>query len=154
MKEEALYIVIAKAIEQQIRNNVLKIGDKLPSIRTVKREYGVSMNTATRAFFELERKALIESRPQSGFYVSRHSRSRLPVPTTSNPSVLSHQEQAENLIDKVYRSLNDTSITRFSIGVPANELLPIAKLNKSLLQATRTLDGSGTAYEEIQGNFK
>ncbi|MEH6304906.1 PLP-dependent aminotransferase family protein [Olivibacter sp. CPCC 100613] len=154
MKEEMRYLLIANALEQQIRNDVLKIGDKLPSIRTVKREYGVSMNTVTRAFFELERKGFIASRPQSGFYVAGHAKSRLAVPRISNPTSPSHPEQAENLISKVYQSLNDTTITRFSIGVPANELLPIAKLNKSLMQATRTLDGSGTAYEEIQGNFK
>tara|TARA_R110000868_G_scaffold134651_2_gene346814 strand:+ start:31002 stop:32138 length:1137 start_codon:yes stop_codon:yes gene_type:complete len=60
----------------------------------------------------------------------------------------------ESLIAKVYTSLNDTRITRFSLGVPENELLPIAKLNKELVNAMRNLKGGGTEYENIQGNQK
>ena len=42
----------------------------------------------------------------------------------------------------------------FSIGVPSNELLPLPKLNKEIVQATRELKGSGTEYEQLQGNEK
>ena len=42
----------------------------------------------------------------------------------------------------------------FSRGVPAVQLLPVAKLNKSTLQAVRSLPGGGTVYEPLQGNEK
>lgn len=153
MKKEILYQKIAATITQQIRTGVWKSGDKLPSLRTLSNEYGVSMNTATQTYFELERHGFIVSRPQSGFYVS-HEPCKLSVPATSRPVVECREEQVEDLIGKVYQSLNDMSITRLSLGVPENELLPIARLNKGLVQAMRTLPGSGTGYEEIQGNIK
>ena len=43
-------------------------------------------------------------------------------------------------------------MVRLSLGVPANELLPIPKLNKALVAAMRKLEGSGTAYDILQGN--
>src|SRR5690606_26521332 len=147
------YQKIAATITQQIRTGVWKSGDKLPSLRTLSNEYGVSMNTATQTYFELERHGFIVSRPQTGLYV-RHERCKLSVPATSRPVVECREEQVEDLIGKVYQSLNDMSITRLSLGVPENELLPIARLNKGLVQAMRTLPGSGTGYEEIQGNIK
>jgi DNA-binding GntR family transcriptional regulator len=67
--KELLYLKIAKRIEQQINKEVLKVGDKLPSIRMICRQH-VSMSTAQFAYYELEAKSLIESRPQSGYYVS------------------------------------------------------------------------------------
>jgi DNA-binding transcriptional MocR family regulator len=42
----------------------------------------------------------------------------------------------------------------FSIGAPSNELLPLAKLNKEIMRATRELSDSGTGYEQLQGNEK
>ncbi|MFD1143949.1 PLP-dependent aminotransferase family protein [Larkinella insperata] len=151
---EHLYLRIARGIEQQIRDEVLRVGDKLPSIRTICREQGVSMSTATQAYFELESRSLIESRPQSGYYVSRSPRKQLAVPQTSQPPEEATQESQEVIIQRVYSNINNSAIVRLSLGVPADELLPIAKLNKGLVQAMRELPASGTAYEEIQGNEK
>ena len=77
---ELLYIKIANSLEQQINNDTLKVGDKLPSIRMICRQHGVSMSTAQFAYYELEAKSLIEPRPQSGFYVSNSFRKKLAIP--------------------------------------------------------------------------
>ncbi len=154
MKKTPVYIRIAQALEKQIRNDVLKVGDKLPSLRTISREHGVSMNTATQTYLELERRGLILSRPQSGFYVSNILKKRLSIPATSAPAIHVQSLETEHLISKVYASLNDQSIVRLSLGVPDDKLLPIAKLNKALVEAMRSLPGGGSGYEEIQGNAK
>jgi len=151
--KEFLYLKIANTLSEQIKNELLKTGDKLPSLRTICSEHGISMNTATQAYLELESQGLIISRPQSGFYVS-YKPSNLQVPAASKPAEIHLDESVEKLIGKVYYSLNDTTVTRLALGIPENELLPIAKLNKSLLKATRNLTGSGTEYENVQGNLK
>ncbi|WP_418502622.1 PLP-dependent aminotransferase family protein [Flagellimonas sp.] len=148
-----LYQQLAATLSEQIKSGTLKTGEKMPSLRTLKKEYGISMNTAIQTYLELESHGLIISRPKSGFFVTYNQRS-LSVPSTSSPDGTYGPECVEALIAKVYGSLNEGSITRFSLGVPANDLLPIAKLNKELTTAMRTLDGSGTAYENIQGNAK
>ncbi|HEY8396341.1 MAG TPA: PLP-dependent aminotransferase family protein [Flavihumibacter sp.] len=153
-EKSVLYLRIARNIEQQIRDGVWKVGDKLPSIRMICREQGVSMSTAIQAYLELERKALIESRPQSGFYVSQPPFKRLAVPAISRPRKTASQQQVNELIDRVYATLGNKKVTQFSLGAPATDLLPVAKLNKALVQAMREMPDSGTAYEEVQGNIK
>ena len=61
-----------------------------------------------------------------------------------------------DLIADVYSSLEigDKSITRFSLGMPEDILLPIAKLNKELIRAMQALPGNGTRYDETQGNMR
>ena len=63
------YLQIADGIEQLINTEALRIGDKLPSVRTLAEEYSISMGTAFQAYYHLEGKGLIESRPKSGYYV-------------------------------------------------------------------------------------
>ena len=152
--KDLLYLRIAGNLEQQIQKEVLRVGDKLPSLRTICREYGVSQSTALQAYYHLERKALIQSRPQSGYFVRQSLRRQPAIPQTSNPADVPANDAVEDLIGKVYYNMGNKTNTFLSMGVPSNELLPIAKLNKGLLQAMRTMNGSGTGYEQVQGNEK
>ncbi len=153
-QKELLYVKIARSLEKQINDEVLKVGDKLPSIRMICRQHGVSMSTAQFAYYELEAKSLIESRPQSGYYVSNAFRRRLAMPAASNPATKSNVKQASDIFEYSFHSTADKSFTLFSRGTPATALLPVAKLNKGALQAVRTLPGCGTVYESLQGNEK
>jgi GntR family transcriptional regulator len=61
-------------ISRQIRARILahKLGDEepLPSIRVMAREHKVSVITVQRAYEDLEREGLIQSRRGKGFFVS------------------------------------------------------------------------------------
>src|ERR1044072_6808436 len=129
MKEDFLYVEISNNIAGLIRNGVLKPGDRLPSVRMLCQEHGISMNTAKRVFMELEAQSLIESKPQSGYFVSRLSYQRLPLPAVSKPSAVSSSKEPDELIRKVYANMGRQDLTLLSIGVPSGELLPLAKLN-------------------------
>lgn len=153
MKKENLYQNIAKTIAGQIKTGIWKVGDKLPSLRTIRREYGVSLNTAIQAYYDLEKDGFIISSPKSGYFVN-YKPLRLFAPTTTQPQSVYIGEEDNDLISDVYRSIEDLSITRFSLGVPEDVLLPIAKLNKELIRAMRSLPGSGTRYEDTQGSLK
>lgn len=147
-----VYLRIAGVIEKQILNNVLRTGDKLPSLRTICREYGVSQNTALHAYHHLETKLLVETRPQSGYYV-RNSRMRTPsIPKITNPATIANYSDGQLMASKVYGNLGESSNLALALGTPANELLPIAKLNKGLVQATRELKGSGVSSDKVEGN--
>lgn len=155
MEKEIQYQKIAKAIASQIKNGVWKIGEKLPSLRTVSNENGVSLNTVIQAYYELEKDGYIISRPKSGYIVS-YKPICLSIPATTQPSVKFEGKEVVDLIADVYSSLEigDKSITRFSLGMPEDVLLPIAKLNKELIRAMRSLPGNGTRYDETQGNIR
>ncbi|RYZ17535.1 MAG: GntR family transcriptional regulator, partial [Chitinophagaceae bacterium] len=153
-RTDFVYQQLARTIEQQIHNGVLKAGDRLPSVRTLCREQGISMSTVLQAYLELEKKALIESRPQSGYYVSYWHQRIAPVPDTSKPPVWTESNEPDEIIRKVYNYIGSRQGTLLSLGVPAADLLPIPRLNKAIVQALRDLPGSGTEYEEVQGNRK
>ncbi len=154
MKNDFLYTKISNNIAKLIRNEVLKPGDRLPSVRMLCQEHGISMNTAKKVFLELEGQSLIESKPQSGYFVSRLPYQKLPLPEVSKPSQVGTSKEPEELIRKVYANMGKSELTLFSVGVPSDKLLPLAKLNKEMMHATRELRDSGTGYEQLQGNEK
>ena len=151
-KSEHLYLHVAETIEQQVMDQVLKIGDKLPSVRLLSKEHGISVSTILQAYYHLEGKGLIESRPQSGYYV-RFNPSRFPQKIEkSNPQQIVKTKNVEAIIGEVYDTFSMEGVTRFSLSVPAPEILPLAKLNKAMMQALRDLPANGTSYEQVQGN--
>lgn len=147
-----LYLKVAKVIETQIANGVLKIGDRLPSVRVISKEQGVSISTILQAYYNLESKGLIQTRPQSGYFVNFSPGKYKAVPRKTEPEPTVSISDAGDLIAEVYNNIADESLVKFSLSVPSKEFLPIAKLNKSILEAMRKLPASGTMYESIQGN--
>ncbi|MFZ4861100.1 PLP-dependent aminotransferase family protein [Sphingobacterium sp. Mn56C] len=152
-RKELLYQKIARDIEAQILSGTLKLGDKLPSVRALKNVYKVSINTVKQAFLTLEAESMIESKPRTGFYVSKTSQRRLDLPSVGRLQAGNQEAQPLDLIDKVFNTLKDRSITQFSLGVPAPSMLPIATLNKGIVNVLKRLPDGGTAYDAPQGSL-
>lgn len=64
-----LYRQIVESVVESISNGSLKIGDKLPSLNTIKDTFNVSRDTVLTAFKELKNKGLIDSIVGKGYYV-------------------------------------------------------------------------------------
>ena len=145
------YIEIATSIEQQIYDGVLKVGDKLPSLRVLQQEYGVSISTVLQAYYHLEAKSLIEPKPKSGYFVIFCSADILKNPAKSNPNQSSVQSSATEIIVDFFQNLTIEKGVDFSLGVPSKELLPVAKLNKVMHEAIISLPQGGSAQGDILG---
>lgn len=154
MKKDFLYNEIAGNIASKIKTGVLKPGERLLSVRMLSNEQGISINTAKRVFLELEAQSLVQSKPRSGYFVSQLNYLRLPLPETSQPLPVGNYTEPDKLISSVYANMGRKDLTLFSIGVPSGNLLPLAKLKKEIVLATRELKEGGTAYEPLQGNVK
>lgn len=154
MKRDFLYNEIAGNIANKIKAGILKAGERLPSIRILSKEHGISMNTAKRIYLELEAQSLVQSKPQSGFFVSPLSYLKLTLPEPSAPLSVSNNTEPNDLINDVYSTMGRNDLTLFSIGVPSGSLLPLARLKKEIVLATRELKEGGTEYETLQGNVK
>ncbi|UVI28408.1 aminotransferase-like domain-containing protein [Paenibacillus spongiae] len=63
------YVAILSDLEMRILEGQYGPGRKLPSVRSAAESYGCSISTVTRAYGELERRHVIYSIPQSGYYV-------------------------------------------------------------------------------------
>jgi DNA-binding transcriptional MocR family regulator len=150
--EDHLYMQVAVGIEKMISDDILKIGDKLPSVRVLSEEYGISMGTAFQAYYHLEGKGLIESRPKSGYYV-RFSQRRFPeLPQTILPDQVSTDVSVQDMIATLYKNIRAKDVINFAMAVPATELIPAAKLNKSVVHALRSTKDFCTSYEQFAGN--
>src|SRR5882672_12807873 len=127
--EDLLYQQVADGLEKMIEDDVLKIGDKLPSVRVLSDEYGISMGTAFQAYYHLEGKGLIEARPKSGYYVRFNFRRFPRLPEKSDPEPGANEVSIEEMVSTVYRNMSSDDLLNFSLAVPPLELLPAAKLN-------------------------
>ena len=152
--EDHLYMQVSDGIEKMIAEDVLKIGDKLPSVRVLSDEYGISMGTAFQAYYHLEGKGLIEARPKSGYYV-RFNHKRFPeLPRMILSDALSHQVSVNEMIASIYSDITADNVMNFALAVPDISLLPAAKLNKSVVHALRNSKDHCINYENTQGNVE
>lgn len=148
MGKDLLYVTIANEVQGQILQGVLNSGDKLPSLRTVAAEQGVSMSTAMLAYVELEKRALIASRPKSGYFVSYVPGLNERLPAVSDPVYADREDTPEQFVLSV--SKNKARIkTDLSAGVPDATLLPVAKMNKAIVEAVRMLPAGGLNYDRL-----
>ena len=151
-QEDHLYMQVSDGIEKMIADEILRIGDKLPSVRVLSDEYGISMGTAFQAYYHLEGRGLIESRPKSGYYV-RFNHHRFPdLPDASQPDALSHEVSVKDMIESIYTDIVAKDTINFALAVPDPSLLPLAKLNKSVIYALRNTKDNCINYEHTQGN--
>ena len=149
--DDPIYLQVAEGLEKLIGDETLKIGDKLPSVRMLSEEYGISMGTAFQAYYHLEGKGLIESRPKSGYYVRFNMRRMPGLPRVSEPEPVVSEVSVRDMIATVFRNLSQDDFVNFSIAAPPPVLLPAAKLAKSMVHALRSTPHYGLQYEDMQG---
>lgn len=152
--DDHLYLQVAEGLEKMIAEEVLRIGDKLPSVRMLSEDYGISMGTAFQAYYHLEGRGLIESRPKSGYYVRFNHRRFPDLPNTIQPEALSHDVSVKEMINSIYTDIAAKEITNFALAVPDASLLPSAKINKSVVYALRNTKDHCVNYELTQGNLE
>ena len=83
----------------------------------------------------------------------RFNQRRFPeLPKTLNSDPVASEVSIKDMIAAVYKDLSATDVINFSVAVPALELIPAAKLNKSVLYALRNSKDSCLGYDHVQGN--
>jgi DNA-binding transcriptional MocR family regulator len=131
---EPLYRRLALQLERQIEKGVLRVGDKVPSVRFLSRQHQVSISTVLEAYFWLEGRGFIEARSRSGFYVRIPYTQLIPEPKfrerESPPKKVGTGAVA--VIDSVLRSVGDASMIPLGAACPDPELFPTRNLNRHL----------------------
>lgn len=147
-----LYEEAANNFQRQIEQRLLQHGDRLPSIRAFSKLMKISISTAYKAYYELERIGIIESRPRSGFYV-RNTISLKKATGDTVGVIRSDKLTIDQIIHIVYNDNTQSGFLNLSVARPPSSLIPVAKLNKSVTEVLRKSKSSCTAYEPLQGNF-
>lgn len=151
MRQKFLYEKISAQIKGLVDKGVIKVGDRLISVRNLSKEKNVSLNTAFKAYQDLVIKGIVETRPRSGYYVSN---AKLPLPIEQSESSKTEHRSGniDNLIEFANNMFSNEDIVRLSVTTPHVTLLPSAKLNKSMNEALRKSVNNCLDYERIEGN--
>ena len=64
-----LYLNLAELLGTRIEQGLYRPGDRLPSVRSLSQEHGVSLSTVQQAYRHLEDMGLASPRPKSGYFV-------------------------------------------------------------------------------------
>jgi DNA-binding transcriptional MocR family regulator len=150
--EDFLYMQIADRLSSQIRQLTLKTGEKLPSVRALSNEQGISLSTAYKAYVQLEIDGLIEARPKSGYYVRYTPARSFSAPKPEESEKDTQKLSLDDMVAMVYRTFRSEGLVKLSIAGPSISLLPEAKLTKSMMESLRANKNSCISYENIQGN--
>lgn len=67
------YMMLYEKLRRSIENGIYAPGDKLPSIRELQQEEGLSKNTVLQALSELESEGYLRAALRSGFYVEKNA---------------------------------------------------------------------------------
>ena len=140
-----LYHRLAEHIHELIRAGTLRSGDRVPSVRRLSRQQGVSVATVLQAYQRLEGIGLIEARPQSGFYVRR------PPPAVAEPSASRPPRRAltvdvNDLTDAVLSAATDPDVGAFGSGCPSAELFALERIGRVLASRARRDRGAFGRY--------
>ncbi|MFC7459629.1 PLP-dependent aminotransferase family protein [Hydrogenophaga defluvii] len=80
-----LYAQLAQRLARLIDSGALKAGSRLPSIRELAANEGVSISTVNQALRQLEEQGLVLAKPKAGYFVRRGRRATSTLVTTTPP---------------------------------------------------------------------
>jgi len=148
----SLYQDFAEQTEKLIIDGILRVGDRLPSVRKACRTQGISPITVTQAYYLLESRGLIEARPKSGYFVRARLGQHLSEPEISQPVGGSTGLAVSDFIFQILDSVRDPSVVPLGSSFPSPYLFPLEKLGRILGNAARKLDPIATVTDLTPGN--
>ncbi|MBU2710719.1 aminotransferase-like domain-containing protein [Zooshikella harenae] len=147
-----LYEKVAEALGQRITQGYYPDGSKLPSIRNLCKDHGISISTAQEAYRLLEEQGIVEARSKSGFYVCQsNSTPRLPEVSrpTQRPVDVSLWHQVLDLLTSHIR--HGPHWVPLSRAMPDCHVATLKPLLKNMAIMTRDSENLGLGYDQITG---
>lgn len=126
------YRRLADELAKKIEEGVYRAGEKLPSLRTLRSQTGLSMTTVYHAYVELEERSLVEPRPKSGYYVKASPKPLLPPPTMQVHELARQRVTSDTMIYTLTREMADPGFLRLGGISVAPELLPVKALHREI----------------------
>ncbi|MFZ6646726.1 PLP-dependent aminotransferase family protein [Undibacterium sp. TJN25] len=146
------YEQLAEDITGMITAGILRPGDRVPSVRQLHESRGLSASTVFQAYYLLESRGLITSKPRSGYYVKARLDRLPPEPDISQPDGDSTPVDVSELVFEVLDTLKAPDIVPLGSAFPSPLLFPLKKLSLSLSSSMRNLDPWHTVADLPPGN--
>lgn len=134
---EKLYLKIANAIRQAIKNGNASTGEKLPSARTLAAQLSVNRHTVMSAYHELEAQGWVETKERQGYSVAQTLPIYLSLKSNENLNDVSNKHQwrlvkTEN--NNLQRQASDYQFN-FAGGNPDISLFPFNEFRSYVNEA-------------------
>lgn len=136
--DEALYLQVARGVEDALRAGRLQVGDRLPAERELALDLGVSRTTVTAAYQELQARGILRG------HVGRGTTVVGTLPEARQAALPWVQRIAPRAIEGMqiaYAAPDAPDVIGFGVGLPDPRLYPVETLD-SLLDALPRGDGS------------
>src|SRR6185437_3075933 len=140
----SLYRQLADDFAASIRDGTLKAGERVPSVRELSRDRGLSPATVVHAYELLEADWFIETRPRSGFYViaawQAAPRAAAPRPPAPRREPRTTRVDVSELVFQVLESVRDRDVVPLGSAFPSPMLFPLGRLARCLSTGARQMD--------------
>lgn len=147
------YQALAEDVADSIREGLLKPGDRLPSVRQASAARKLSPSTVFQAYYLLEARGLVESRPRSGYYVSRAAGVQPPeLERPSQPDGESRAVDVSELVFEVLESSMARDVVPLGSAFPSPLLFPFERLGRAVAATAVQLDPWSTVDDLTPGN--
>ncbi len=148
---DLLYEKLAADLGGSVERGALRPGDRLPSVRILARQRGVSVATVLQAYLRLENEGLIEVRPKSGHYVRSRRALDLAEPRTSRRASAPARVQVSTGVAALVASMRDPAVVPLGSALLSPDLLPVRALNRMLAESAREMSNAGASYDAPPG---
>lgn len=142
-----LYESVARHLSEGIDSGVYRAGDRLPGVRRMAQQQGVSVATAVAAYQQLEAAGRIEARPRSGYYVRPRNDPGFEAPKASTPDAEPTLVSGQELVLRLVQATNDPAIVQLGAAVPDPGFLPTGAVERALARVGREQRQRCAGYE-------
>ncbi|MGO4326556.1 PLP-dependent aminotransferase family protein [Cupriavidus sp. 2TAF22] len=125
-----LYEKLAADVEGLVRQGGLLPGDRIPSVRQTSQHHRLSITTVIRAYVLLESRGIIESRPQSGYFVRARPEEPAVELRASRPSTRPSAVDVSALVLSTLRSIRSDEAVPLGSPYPDPSLFPWQRINQ------------------------
>ncbi len=146
------YEEIADRVAGMIEKGTIRPGERVPSVRNLSSETGVSVSTVLQAYMTLENRGLIEAKPQSGFYARLLSRQFPPEPSTTTPSLAAAPVNMGDLVASIILAARNPEIVPLGAACPSPELFPTSRFQRHMSSVFRRVGDLVNTYDVAPGN--
>ena len=141
-----LYLELARTLHELVEQGTLRPGHRVPSVRRMALQRGVSISTVLQAYTVLENHGVLEARPQSGFYVRPRLAARAPEPRMARPMARPSYVGVNDLTAELLTLSADPDFVAFGAACPHPSLFPNRKLARLLGSVVRNEPGLIGSY--------
>lgn len=144
------YQQLAMHLAQRIEQGLYRSGEKLPSVRSLSVEHGVSISTVQQAYHVLEEKQLITPQPRSGYFVAPR-KANPPVPALTRPVQRPVEiTQWESVLDLLDSRLEANTL-QLGSGMPNLSQTTLKPLWKILARQAQRQETQLLGYDNLYG---